>query len=75
MSKIKVFLNVMFEPRIDLYIVAIYRPRDRDCRGNDFVLNTFGVNSIIFASSPFALSHVSDAKKRSTPLYLINVDI
>ena len=28
-------LNVMLEPKIDLYIVAIPPPRDRECRGNE----------------------------------------
>ena len=29
-EKINFFLNVMLEPKIDLYIVAIPPPRDRD---------------------------------------------
>ena len=30
MSEIKVCLNVMSEPKVDLYTVAIPPPRDRD---------------------------------------------
>ena len=45
-------LNVMLEPKIDLFIVAIQPPRDRDLLGNDFTSNPLGANSTVFASSP-----------------------
>ena len=73
--KSKFVLNVMLEPKVDLYTVAIPPLRDRDWRGNDFTSNPLGANSTVFASSPWTLSHVSVTKKRSTPLSFINADI
>ena len=73
--KSKFVLNVMLEPNVDLHTVAIPPPRDLDWRGNDFTSNPLGANSTVFASSPWALTHVSATKKRSTPLSFINVDI
>ena len=61
--KSKFVLNVMLEPKVDLYTVAIPKPRDRDCCGNDFTSNPLGTNSTVFASSPRALSHVSVTKR------------
>ena len=65
----------MLEPKVDLYTIAIPPPRERDWRGNDFTSSPIGANSTVFASSPWALSHVSVTIKRSTPLYFINLDI
>ena len=48
----KFVLNVMLEPKIDLYIAAIPPPGDRDWRGNDFTSNPPGVNSAVLTSSP-----------------------
>ena len=74
--KSKFVQNVMLESKIDLHIVAIPPPQDRDRRENDIRSNPLGTNSTVFASSPWALSHVSVThKKRSTPLSFINVDI
>ena len=73
--KSKFVLNVMLEPKVDLYTVAIPPPRDRDWRENYLTSNPLGASSTVFASSPWALSHVSVTKKRSTPLSFINADI
>ena len=50
--KSKFVLNVMLEPKVDLYAVAIPLPRDRDCRGNDLTSNPLGANLAVFAWSP-----------------------
>ena len=47
----KIVLNVMLEPKVDLYTVAIPPPQDCDLRGNDFRPNPLGANSKNFASS------------------------
>ena len=61
--KSRLVLNVMLEPKIHLYIVAISPPWDRHWRGNDIMSNSLGANSTVYASSPWALSHVSVTKK------------
>ena len=68
MSKIKFDFNVMLEPKSDLPIVAIPLQQDSDWCGNDFTSSPPGANSAVFI-------HVSVTKKKSRPLYLINVDI
>ena len=51
-AKSNFVLNVMLEPKIDFYIVAIPPPLDRDWRGNDITSNPLGANSTVFSSSP-----------------------
>ena len=48
----KFALNVILEPKIDLFIVAIPPSRDSDHRGNNFTSNPLDANSTVFASSP-----------------------
>ena len=42
--KSKSVLNMMLEPKIHVYVIAIPPPRDRNWRGNDFTLNPLGAS-------------------------------
>ena len=72
---LKFVLNVMLEPKTDLFIVEIPPPRNRDWHENDFTSNPLGANSTVLVSSPWTLSHVSVKEKKLTPLSFKNVDI
>ena len=50
-SKIKFVLNVVLEPKLDLYIVAILMPQYCDWHGNYFTSSPLVANSIVFALS------------------------
>ena len=54
-AKSKFVLNVMSEPIIDLFVVAIPPPRNRDWRWNDITSNPLGANLTVFALSPWAM--------------------